>query len=137
MKLLTNLTVLSAAINGCDCGGADILRIIKFIFILLDALLFIIPMGLIVIVIVDLAKSVIAGKEDEMKKAQGTLIKRVIYAIAIFLVITIVTFVTGLIGSKDWRECWNRANGGETAETNKKDPEGDFCSENPDDPECY
>ena len=67
---------------------------------------------LILFGMIDLGKAVIAGKEDEMKKAQGTLIKRVIYAVAIFLVITIVTFVTGLIGSKDWRECWNDAQDG-------------------------
>ena len=114
----------------------NLFDVIKLLVNVVNILKWIIPMGLILYGMLDLGKAVIAGKEDEMKKAQGTLIKRVIYAIAIFLVITIVTFVTGLIGSKDWRECWNLANGGEVSNTNKTDSEGDFCSENPDAPEC-
>lgn len=65
-----------------------------------------IPMILILFGMMDLGKAVMAGKEDEMKKAQNTLIKRVIYAIAVFLVVTIVTFAMGLVGSKDWKNCW-------------------------------
>ena len=66
-----------------------------------------IPMVLIIFGMLDLGKAVIAGKEDEMKKAQGTLIKRVIYAVAVFLVVTIVSFAMGLVGSTDWKNCWN------------------------------
>lgn len=66
-----------------------------------------IPMVLILFGMVDLGKAVMAGKEDEMKKAQGTLIKRCVYAVAVFLVVTIVTFVMGLVGSTNWKECWN------------------------------
>lgn len=66
-----------------------------------------IPIGLILFGMIDLGKAVIAGKEDEMKKAQGTLIKRFIYAVAVFLVVTLVSFVMGLVGSTEWKECWN------------------------------
>lgn len=92
------------------CNG--LFDVIVLLVNVVNILKWIIPMGLILFGMLDLGKAVIAGKEDEMKKAQGTLIKRVIYAVAIFLVITIVTFVTGLIGSKDWRECWNDAQDG-------------------------
>ena len=117
------------------CNG--LFDVIKLLVNVVNILKWIIPIGLVLFGMLDLGKAVIAGKEDEMKKAQGTLIKRVIYALAIFLVVTIVLFVTGLVGSDDWHKCWTLATGGETAETNKKDPEGDFCSENPGDPECY
>lgn len=66
-----------------------------------------IPILLIVFGLIDLGKAVIAGKEDEMKKAQGTLIKRFIYAVAAFLIVTLVTFAMGLVGSTEWKECWN------------------------------
>ena len=63
---------------------------------------------------IDLGKAVIAGKEDEMKKAQGTLIRRFIYAVAIFLVVTLVTFIMGVVTSAEtdqdttsWKDCWN------------------------------
>ena len=59
----------------------------------------------------DLGKAVIASKDDEIKKAQGMLIKRIIYAVAVFLVVTLVTFVMGLVGSTEWRDCWNNVGG--------------------------
>ena len=105
-----------------------------------DTLLqWLIPLGLVLFGMFDLGKAVIAGKEDEMKKAQGTLIKRVIYAIAIFLIITIVTFVVGLVGGPDWKTCWEEAADGKnngsaiTDKTNDTNPEE--CTD-PTDPAC-
>ena len=65
-----------------------------------------VPLLLIVYGMIDLGKAVMAGKEDDMKKAQGTLIRRFIYALATFLVVTLVTFAMGLVGSDDWKNCW-------------------------------
>ena len=48
-----------------------------------------------------------------MKKAQGTLIKRCIYAAAVFLVVNLVVFITGIVGAKSWQQCWTNV-GGET-----------------------
>lgn len=80
-----------------SCGGGDVLRILKFAFVLLDFVLFIIPVGLIIMMMIDLGKSVIAGKEDEMKKNMSVAIKRVAYCVILFLVPTIVYFVIGLV----------------------------------------
>ena len=66
-----------------------------------------IPILLIIFGMLDLGKAVIAGKEDEMKKAQSTLIRRFIYAVAVFLVVTLVSFVMGMVGAEDWKSCWN------------------------------
>lgn len=97
------LTILAAELNctvnyGVRCGGADILRIIKFVFTLLDIVLFIVPMGLIIMVSVDLAKNVIAGKEDEMKKNLNIAIKRIIFCMVLFLIPTIVSAAISLLG---------------------------------------
>ena len=55
-------------------------------------------------------------KEDEIKNAQKMLIKRCIYAVAVFFVVLIVTFVFGLVadnsaggadGATSWTQCWN------------------------------
>ena len=88
---------LNFLVTGFDCGGADVLRIIKFIFILLDIILFVVPMGLIIMVIVDFSKNVIAGKEDEMKKNLNIAIKRIIYCMVLFLIPTIVDFAIILV----------------------------------------
>ena len=46
----------------------------------------IVPILVIVLGMIDLAKAVIASKEDEMKKAQSTFIKRLIIGVAFFFI---------------------------------------------------
>lgn len=92
MEILVNF-------NDIVCGGADVLRILRFVFILLDMVCWIVPMGLIVMLMVDFGKNVIAGKEDEMKKNLNMVIKRIIYCIILFLVPTIVNFVVGIVSN--------------------------------------
>ena len=75
-----------------------------------------IPIILIILGMLDLGKAVVASKEDEIKNAQKMLIKRAIYAVAIFFVVLIVQVVFGLLGSagddyedkgNNWLDCWN------------------------------
>ena len=72
-----------------------------------------IPIILIVLGMLDLGKAVMASKEDEIKSAQKLLIKRAIYAVAIFFVVFIVQVVFGLIDNSgdlvqyNWITCWN------------------------------
>lgn len=51
------------------------------------------PLILIFVSIITLFKAVVASKEDEMKKAQSSLIKKIIAAIMVFFIISIVQFV--------------------------------------------
>lgn len=74
-----------------------------------------IPIILIVLGMFDLGKAVVASKEDEIKSAQKLLVKRVIYAVAIFFVVFIVTVVFNLISrngtqtadAANWLDCWS------------------------------
>ena len=50
------------------CQNPDVLRIIYFVKLLIDVVFVVIPIGLIVLLMVDFAKMVIAGREDEQKK---------------------------------------------------------------------
>lgn len=82
-----------------------------------------IPIILIVLGMLDLGKAVVASKEDEIKAAQKLLIKRAIYAIAIFFVVLIVQLVFGLLSNagtdsmgnnlgeqgNSWIDCWTQA----------------------------
>ena len=52
-----------------------------------------VPAIIIVLGSLDFFKAVIAGKEDEMKKAQRTFIKRVIIGVAVFLVPLLVNVI--------------------------------------------
>lgn len=56
----------------------------------------IVPILLILLGTLDFAKAVIASKEDEMKKAQSTFIKRVIAAVGVFFVPVIVDLLMTL-----------------------------------------
>ncbi len=77
-----------------------------------------VPIILIVLGTIDLGKAVIASKEDEIKNAQKMLVKRAIYAVAIFFVATIVTLVFSLFAStgddkltnesQSWVTCWDK-----------------------------
>ena len=89
--------------------------IISIIKTVLSIVQWAIPIILIVIGTFDIMKAVIASKEDEIKAAQKLLIKRVIYAVVIFLIPTIVYFVFNIVSSTDgidgtgnfW-DCWSK-----------------------------
>lgn len=78
-----------------------------------------IPIILILLGMLDLGKAVVASKEDEIKAAQKLLVKRAIYALAIFFVVLIVQLVFGLLSSTgdknienegaSWSTCWEQA----------------------------
>ena len=94
--------------NFCNDYMMPIAKLIK---IVIDFIKFGIPVVLVIFGMIDLGKAVMAGKEDEMKKAQGTLIKRVIYAVAIFLVVFIVQLVMQIVSDAGagtepgWYDC--------------------------------
>ena len=98
------------------CKGLDsIIRLVKKgVFPIVQIA---IPILLIILGTVDLGKAVISSDEKEVKKAQGTLIKRCIYAAAIFFMTTLVTIVMNLVAtakddnvtskeSGSWSSCW-------------------------------
>ena len=101
---------------GIDCDTIEpIVRLVRHGIIPLIQIG--IPIILIILGMIDLGKAVIASKEDEIKSAQKLLIKRAIYAVAIFFVVMLVTLVFGLLSntgdkeieneSKSWLDCWN------------------------------
>ena len=68
-----------------------------------------VPVLLIIFGMLDLGKAVMAGEEKEIKEAQKMLIKRLIYGVVIFFVVTIVQVVFNLIGRsvvEDDAACW-------------------------------
>ena len=75
-----------------------------------------IPILLILFGTIDLGKAVISSDDKEIKAAQGRLIKRCIYAAAIFFVTVIVQVLmnivsNGVSGTGDCEGCWEAAGG--------------------------
>ena len=61
----------------------------------------IVPILLIIFGMLDLAKAVIASKEDEIKKAQMTFVKRLIAAVIVFFVVSLVQIVVRFVAGND------------------------------------
>ena len=83
-------------LDGCPAGLAPILGIVN---VIINAIMIGVPILLIVLGMVDLGKAVIASKEDEVKKATKAFGKRFLYAVGVFAVVWLVTFVFDTINS--------------------------------------
>lgn len=79
----------------CDMIPGEITGILRSIVTLIQIG---IPIILVIMGMIDLGKAVTSQKEEEIKKAQSMLIKRLIYGVLIFLVVAIVKFVLGIVG---------------------------------------
>jgi len=79
----------------------------------------VVPILLIIFGMIDMAKAVMAQKEDEIKKGQQTLIKRVIAAVVVFFVITIVQMLVKFLanGNTGIINCFNCFVTGEESDT--------------------
>lgn len=86
----------------------------------------IIPLLIIILGVIDLGKAVVSSDDKEVKKAAGTLGKRVVIGVVIFFLPTIVYMLFGLVnighdkGAKECYECLfkpfkNDCNGAEVA----------------------
>ena len=95
-------------ILACRDNLDQIFVIVQFI---LKVIQWVAPVVLIVIGSIDMVKAIIAGKEDEIKKHQQTLIKRLIAAVIIFLIPLLVSIILGWVGGDNWKECWEAAKG--------------------------
>lgn len=101
-------------------GSEELIAIIGIAKTILSVLQIGIPILLLIIGTVDLGKAVMAGDEKEIKSATGTLVKRAIAAVAVFLLFMIVTVVTGWVGGDQWKDCWAAATSGQKIDTGIK-----------------
>ena len=100
------------------CTNPDILRVIWFFMMILDIIKIIIPIGLIVLGIVDFSKAMITSDENTQKKSGKLFTKRLIYAVLVFTVpwlIKVFMITLGnLLGEEDevnFTDCLENANG--------------------------
>lgn len=71
----------------------------KFIGEIIFVIRIVIPILIILLGTIDLGKAVMAGEDKQIKEAQKMFIKRLIYGVAVFFVVTIVTAVFSMIGN--------------------------------------
>ena len=92
------------------CGGSGILKIIYFVKELLKVITILVPIILLVMLSIDFGKSVIASGVDSMKKNFTLALKRVVVAIAFFLVPSLVRGAMTLFGDMgiSYLNCLNK-----------------------------
>ena len=108
-QVLTDITANPES----NCRGFDfVIRIIK------NGLFPILQIGIPIILIVlgtlDLGKAVISSDDKAVKEAQSKLIKRCIYAILVFFIVTLLNLLFSMVGQitgsdalTEWSNCWN------------------------------
>ena len=95
------LNILSCTVGGANMGASNLIIIPSITVALINVIKIGIPIILIFLGMLDLGKAVMSNEEKEMKTAQSRLIKRVVYAILVFLIVAIVQLVVGVLSSSD------------------------------------
>lgn len=93
------------------CGDATMKDVMALVQLVMKVICILVPIVMIVLGTFDLFKAVTAGKEEDIKKKQKALITRLIAGVLVFLVPTIVSLLTSLMGTEDWKACWNAEKG--------------------------
>lgn len=73
--------------------------LVKVVHIAYMALMIATPVILVIFGMIDLVKAVTSGKEDDIKKAQGTFIKRLIAGALVFFVFVLVKLLVNFVGA--------------------------------------
>ena len=66
--------------------------------LMLSLIQYAVPVAIVILGSIDLFKAVVASKEDEIKNAQKLLIKRIIYGVVIFFLVTLVRLIFKNVG---------------------------------------
>jgi hypothetical protein len=95
------LDILKCTLGGADLSSNDLIVIPTLTSTIVTIVQWVIPVILIVLGMIDLGKAVTSNDEKQMKEAQKTLIKRVIYAVLVLFIVAIVRFVFSALAPDD------------------------------------
>lgn len=109
---MTNMLIAIDSKSMYNCGNLNLSfsgMLPNVITLIIKIIQILVPVLLIIFGLIDLAKAVMAQKEDEIKKGQQTLIKRAVAAVIVFFVIILVqTLIKFVSGSDDTvMSCFN------------------------------
>lgn len=102
---MLNLVNLLAGYGSMDSICDDLAPILRIVGIVIKGIEIVVPIILIVVGMLDLAKAVSEKDEGEIKKAEQKLVKRAIAAVLVFLVTFLVSILMTLVASNDYEKC--------------------------------
>ena len=83
----------------------DATPILRIVGIVVFAIKIVVPIILIIVGMIDLAKAVAAKDEKDIKAAQQGLVKKAVSAVLVFLVVSIVGLLMGIVGEGKYKDC--------------------------------
>lgn len=98
--VLLSTPIYAADIQGCSVIGNGVkidVKIANTVHTIVLIIQIVVPILLVIFGMIDLLKSVIAGKEDEIKKSQMTFVKRLIAGALVFFVFVIVKMLVSFV----------------------------------------
>lgn len=120
------------------CTNPEILRVLYFFTILLDIVKIVIPIGLIIMGIIDFSKSVVTSDEKTQKKTVTLFFKRVLLAIVVFVMPWIIEVLFAFMGSLTedviFADCLSNANSECIDSIENGDTSGSECFKYPEEP---
>lgn len=115
--MFDKMMILAGTTVDCSSTDSTIVQVIAIVRLVMNVICIAVPIVMIVLGSIDLFKAVTSSKDEEIKKRQSTLIKRIIAGVLVFLVPTIVSLLMNLLGTgNNWATCWNMADEADFAE---------------------
>lgn len=81
------------------CKHPTILRVLYFAYLFWEIVAVVIPIGLILMLMIDFTKAVVINKEDEQVKSMKLVGKRIMYAVFIFATPWLVSFIMNILAT--------------------------------------
>lgn len=95
--------MMTVNVNGICRTFSGVIQLFGYIFLIIKIAT---PITLIVVGMIQMIKAITAKDEEAIKKAQRGLIKKTIAAVSVFLVITVVNLLMGvMLKNTDYQNC--------------------------------
>lgn len=96
------------------CTNPDILKVIYFVKLIINIVKIVVPIGLVIIGMIDFSKSVATSNEEVQKKNVSLFVKRIICAVLVFavpwIVETLIVSLGNLTEGVNFTDCLENAN---------------------------
>lgn len=96
------LDMVNLLADGMKCGDLEfeipnaVFNLVHYVILIIQI---VVPILLIIWGMLDFAKGLTKGKDEDIKAGQKTFISRLIVAIVVFLVVTVVNLMVGIVAS--------------------------------------
>lgn len=101
---MENLLLTAAELSCSEPAMVSIMTLIGWV---VTGIKIVVPIILVVVGMIDMAKAVAEKSEDNIKKAQKALITKAITAVVVFLIPTLVTLLMTVLGTDEWKPCFD------------------------------